>query len=298
MRVLLVANPRSRGGAAARRVPLAVEALQRRAEVEILPATDDTAAAVAARLDGSAFDRVVALGGDGTFARVADGVLDASVAVPLAILPAGLANNHARGLHIPTIYDDLDAAVQRVFAEAQLRMDVGRLRSDEAIRFYDTVGFGFQASALRQRERLRQLPGLGGELGYAVATGLQLGKRHRFDASVRIDGRTRRFSGAIDLIVSNSVWYGGRWILDRHARPDDGILELVAVPGWRALVRHLWSDLAPGGIAEDRGAEIAVEFDREVDSQVDGEVGPTGQCFQIALVPGALCLAGGPLQPL
>jgi diacylglycerol kinase family enzyme len=296
MRVLLVANPSSRGGAASRRIPEVVRALARRAEVEVLPTTDDTAAAVAERLHAASWDRVVALGGDGTFARVADGVLDAGAQVPLALLPAGLANNHARGLCIPTIYDGLEAAVAGVFAEGRLRMDVGTLQGDGKVRFYDTVGFGFQASALGRREHLRGVPGLGGELGYVLATGLQLLGRHRFGASVRVDGRAELGSavldvpGVLDVIVSNSVWYGGRWVLDRRARPDDGLLELVAVRGWRDLLWHGWSDREPGGQADDRGASIELAFDRQVPSQVDGEVGPTGRRFRIALQAGALAV--------
>ena len=214
MRVLLVANPKSRAAAAARHLPEVVAALSRRASVEVLLTTDDTARAVAARLCAAPWDRVVALGGDGTFARVADGVLDSGARVPLAILPAGLANNHARGLHIPTIYDALPAAVEGVFAEGLLRMDVGLLLGDQPVRFYDTVGFGFQAGALGRRERLRGVRGLGGELGYAVATGMQLSGRHRFGASVRVDGRVLQEKEVLDVIVSNSVWYGGRWVLD------------------------------------------------------------------------------------
>lgn len=288
MRVLLVANPKSRAAAAARHLPEVVEALSRRAFVEVLPTTDDTARAVAERLNAASWDRVVALGGDGTFARVADGVLDAGAQVPLAILPAGLANNHARGLGIPTIYDALQAAVEGVFAQGLLRMDVGLLLGERQVRFYDTVGFGFQASVLGRRERLRGVPGLGGELGYVVATGVQLLRRHRFRASVQVDGRVLRGPEVLDLIVSNSVWYGGRWVLDRRAKPDDGLLELVVVRGRRELLWHAWSDRAPGGQADERGASIVLDFDRRVPSQVDGEVGPTGLRFQVALQAGAL----------
>jgi diacylglycerol kinase family enzyme len=121
---------------------------------------------------------------------------------------------------------------------------------------------------------------------------LGLAGRHRFGASVRLDGGAEVLNllEVLDVIVSNSVWYGGRWVLDRRARPDDGLLELVAVRGWRDLLRHAWTDREPGGQADERGASIELVFDRPVPSQVDGEVGPTGRRFRIALELGALAV--------
>ena len=285
MRILLLANPRSRAGAAASRIPAVVAAL-RSAGASVAPVEVGACGAVdlAARVR-QGFDRVVALGGDGTFASVADGVLDSGCGVPLALLPAGLANNHARGFAIPTIYEDLHGAVERVFSDGRVQMDVGRL---DGARFYDTVGFGFQAAALVRRGALRHRRGLGGELGYAVATLLQIARPRgaaRVGATVAVDGQTIRWDRVLDVVVSNSVWYGGRWVLDPRARVDDGVLEVVAVQGWRDLVRR---GLQSTGTADRRGSVVDLAFDRPVCTQVDGEVGPMGAAFRIEVLPGAL----------
>ena len=234
-------------------------------------------------------DRVVALGGDGTFACVADGVLDSGRDVPLALLPAGLANNHAHGWGIPTIYDDLEGAVRRVFGEGRIHMDVGRL---DGARFYDTVGFGFQASALVRREAIRHRAGLGGELGYAAGTVLELARQRTAavtSVEVTVDDRTLRWDGVLDVVVSNSVWYGGRWILDSRAREDDGLLEVVAVRGWRDLVRH---GLTRVGTADLQTRSLTLVFDRPVPSQVDGEIGPCRAAFSLDVLAGALTVVG------
>jgi diacylglycerol kinase (ATP) len=286
MRILLLVNPRSRSGAAARRIPDVLQALEAAgADVTCLEVGPTTTADVAQLAGG--FERVVALGGDGTFACGANGVLDSGADVPLALLPAGLANNHARGFGIPTIYDDLPGAVEQVFGTGRVQMDVGRL---DGQRFYDTVGFGFQASALVRREGLRHRPGLSGELGYAVGTVLEMARQRgaaTAGVTVEVDGESVRWERVLDVVVSNSIWYGGRWILDERARADDGVLEVVAVRGWRDLVRH---GLTVVGTADRQGASIALAFDRPVHTQVDGEIGPVRQRFSLDVVPGALAV--------
>ena len=52
-----------------------------------------TVAAVKERIDAGGVDVVVYLGGDGTFAEVAKGILAARTALPLGMLPSGTAND-------------------------------------------------------------------------------------------------------------------------------------------------------------------------------------------------------------
>jgi diacylglycerol kinase (ATP) len=288
-RILVVVNPGSRAGAAQRRIPALLDGLRERALIAVIDARGDTRAVVAERLATGSFDRVVALGGDGTFARVADGVLDANSHVPLGLLPAGLANNHARGLGIPTVYDS-DDAVDIALGARRIAMDVGLVNG---IRFYDTLGIGFQAAALVRREGLRHRTGLGGELGYGVAAVRELFGAHGFGVRGTLDGRPFVRARVLDVIVSNSVWYGGRWVLDGGARVDDGLLEVVAVRGLRDLVRHALRGAAPG-TADGRGCVITLETDRPVATQLDGEVGPTADRFVVTVRPRALSVAVPP----
>ena len=80
MKILLVGNPTSQSGKNAARIELARAALGRRGHQVAFLATEPegrTAPAVTSAVDGGSAEVAIYMGGDGTFADVAKGLLDA-----------------------------------------------------------------------------------------------------------------------------------------------------------------------------------------------------------------------------
>jgi len=320
---LLVVNRTARSGAAAARVEAALEAL---AEVGVRALRMETSAgggtvdAVAERLREGAWAGVLAMGGDGTFHEVANGLLRSGRSLPFGLLPAGTGNNQARSLAIPL--DDLRAAAAIIAAGRTVPLDGAWVqawddfgeRVGEAWSF-DSIGFGFSARALHFRfedkARVEQVPVLKDvwrdELVYAGATARALlgayVEDHRFDAEVRSEDGTTLYENLHDLIVNNTRTYARAWVLDPTGAHDDGLFELLPVRGLDDWAAHAvvnldgsplrdWFDVGPDPTLV-RGARFDITlFDRPLEPpipmQVDGEPWPAARRVRVAVRKGAL----------
>jgi len=250
---LLVANPTARTGKAKATIEEAMKglnALGLRPEFFATLPEGRTVLELATRLERDDIRQVVYLGGDGTFAETAKGLILArerqGIDVALGMLPMGTANDQGRsfGLHagVHALRTNLD-----VIAEGNEQwLDAGRIEAiDEAgetIRedlWFDNCGFGLSARILAQRNRDRQavakVPLLKrvyrDKLVYAGASFSSLFKslvsRSRFSCEVVVDGTTKEFTGLTDLIINGTMLYGGEWIFSENSRPDDGKFELI-----------------------------------------------------------------------
>lgn len=79
---------------------------------------------------------VVVSGGDGTIENVALGMIGSSAT--LGIVPTGTRNNLARSLGIPS--DSIQAAVELLRKGRRIKIDVGRLRTRQATRYFLEAG--------------------------------------------------------------------------------------------------------------------------------------------------------------
>lgn len=164
LRFTLVYNPVSGRGSgrvaadrAARRLAAAGHAVER-AETTL----ETSAETLARRAAEGGSDRVVAIGGDGTIAEAAAGLLAAGRPVPMAILPRGTANLLALNLRVPTA---LDAGIEVAMGGVPTPIDVGRVNGET---FVLTVSLGLHAEVVARasRERKRVL----GLAAYGLAT--------------------------------------------------------------------------------------------------------------------------------
>ncbi len=319
---LLVANPAAQSGAASGRVGAAYAALEEQGlAVDLLPTQPDgaTVEAVHQALLGGDYAGVIAMGGDGTFHDVANGLLRSGKGLPMGILPAGTGNNQARSLGLPL--DDLPAAAACIARGHLAAMDAARLTTWNAedgdrreVWAFDSVGFGFSARALQFRFEdkaavestfLRDL--YQGELVYAGATIRALVasyfEDHRFDAEVTTHHGTVFYEDLHDLIINNTRIYARAWVIDPTSRHDDGEMELLAVHGldeWaaHALVNldgnplRAWMEPSVGAPLVRAPAFEITLFPRpgepEIPAQVDGEPWPTVGQVHIAVHRGAL----------
>jgi diacylglycerol kinase family enzyme len=268
---------------------------------------------------------VIYMGGDGTFAEVAKGLLasqHASEAV-MGMLPTGTANDQGKSFGLAAGPSSLERNVRVIAAGEVVGCDVGRLvveRGHKEIHrdlFFDSFSVGLGAACLetrnRDRERVGRIPGLGAiyrdQLVYAGAVLQRFVESYvvdiKFDLEAVIDGTVHAWDNLLDVIIKNTKIFGGEWIFDPRAESDDGQFELVPIAGRRDFGTKLFGTLrrSPVGVEdlsmlgfEHAPAVAGSSFRLEIranplpSAQIDGEELPAGDHYRVEVDPRALRL--------
>lgn len=321
---VLVANPTAQSGRAAAAIDRARDLLDRAGVPHAFLPTEPergTIQVIRRAIDERGVRLVIAMGGDGTFAEAAKGIL-ASAHAPetdLALLPTGTANDQAKSFGLATGESALESNVEVIRTGTVFALDVGRVeRLDEADRvthedlFFDSFSLGLGAAVLaernRDRRRVADIPFIRAiyrdHLVYAGALMKKLAQRAGFHLEAVVDGQVLTYESVLDVIVKNTPVYGGEWVLAPAATADDGLLEMVPVVGLGDLTSKMVSSLRIGSpIGEYELAQLGIHPTRPVPgrtfmltafqpgvleppaAQVDGEEIPAGDRFRIAALP-------------
>jgi diacylglycerol kinase (ATP) len=224
--VVLVANGSASGLGHSREALEAVRRSLTSRGVEVETHVTGSVAELAAASPAFEQRRVVLLGGDGTVHAAAN---LPQVPPELAILPAGRANNVARALGIPL---DIRAAAELAVDGSARRLDlIGAAAADRSRLVVEGVSIGLHAVA-----RAGYRAPNSADLGAAVRSALRAARR--FDGvtlCISSDGEPEVLTLG-QLFVANLPLYAFGLRVAPDARPDDGLLDVVALP-WEGRAR-------------------------------------------------------------
>ncbi|HEV2812815.1 MAG TPA: diacylglycerol kinase family protein [Solirubrobacteraceae bacterium] len=261
MRIALVANPASGPEDVAGRVrSLLAEA---GAEVEVVPVTEAHRFAPPRELD-----RVVVAGGDGSVGCAA--ALAARAGIPLAVVPAGTANDFARWLGLPLDLEDAARLAASPIAPAR-RVELAEAAGGRP--FVNAASTGLSVLAARNARPLKSRLG---KLAYAIGA-LRAGAAGRpLHVTVRCDGEVAFRGDAWQVVVAATGAFGGGSGTG-GVDPHDGRLDVAIVEAGSRLklVRRAWAMrnerlVEDPGVRHARGRVVEVEGARTFN--VDGEV--------------------------
>jgi len=270
---------------------------------------------------------VIYMGGDGTFAEVAKGILasERRDGVVMGMLPTGTANDQGKSFGLDAGMPSLARNVTVICDGVTVPCDVGKVVIERDLQtihqdlMFDSFSVGLGAASLetrnRDRERVGRIPGLGAiyrdQLVYAGAVLRRFVESYvvdiKFDLEAVIDGKVHPFDNLLDVIVKNTKVFGGEWIFDPSTESDDGKFELVPVTGRRDFGTKLLGSLrgSPVGVDdlkllgfEHAPAIAGAKFELIVrtgsaplpPAQIDGEEVPSGDRYYLEVMPHALRL--------
>jgi diacylglycerol kinase (ATP) len=294
---LAIVNPVAGNGRARRvwqRVRAAVEDL--RACEWVVTEGIGHARELAARAAARGYERVVAVGGDGTVFEVANGL--AKTPTALGIIPAGTGNDSARNFGIP---GDPFAAARVATRGVDVPIDLGEIRRAQTSTYFVSVaGFGFDAEVAWRVNRASRGWGkaLGGTRPYLAGVLQTLWQYRSPPMRLSVDQRlvVRRM---FMVAVANSPSYGGGMRIAPQAVPDDGLLDVCLVRDVSRLdVLRLVPRIYSGGHVSHpavelvRCRELTADADHRVRCHADGEL--VGELpVRVGIVPGGLrCVTG------
>jgi diacylglycerol kinase (ATP) len=235
------------------------------------------------------FERVIAAGGDGTVAEVAEGLVGSDVI--LGVLPLGSVMNVARMLGIPR---DLEGAARIITDGPVTRIDAGRAHGTARARFFlEAAGVGIDAGLFAYANEVDR--GNWRSIG-PFLTFLRRYRPRRLE--VRLDGKISRFR-AMMVTVANGPFLGAAMTLAPDAQLDDGLFDVRIFTHFSKaeLIRHFISIF--GGrraynpkVLARRAKTVEVFASRPLMAHADSHpLGSTPARFE--LLPGAIRIAVG-----
>ncbi len=251
------------------------------------------------------YDRIIAIGGDGTAHEVANGIMTSGLkdpsSVTMSLIEVGTGNDWGRTMHIPR---DMEKAVEAIVAGVTRIQDVGTVsyqKETTAMQrfFINVAGLGYDAFVANKTNIMKD-HNHGGKLAYLwqLVSGLFQYKITR--AKVTVDNKVVADEPMFSMSAGIGRYNGGGMCQLPEAEPDDGLLDMtfIAQIGVAGVVKNL-PGLYDGSFIHDphvrmaKGKHIMIETSRPISLEADGEsLGTTKAEFGI--VPNALRVVVSP----
>jgi diacylglycerol kinase (ATP) len=266
--IRIIANPAAGRGRARRLFPAAHAAF---ASLGAVTWRETEGPGDEARLVHEALDAgsrtIVALGGDGTWSKVASAMVAARTDCTLALLAGGTGNDLAWNLGIPAT--DPRAVARLVETGATRQIDVGYI--DDRC-FVNAAGFGFDAAVLEAAAG-RTWPS--GDALYLACAIERLFGYGGIDVAVGDVAMQRHLL----LVIANGSRFGGGFRIAPSADPSDGVLDVVGITDATAARRvHLLAAATRGahvgmrGVSVTRVSELSLRFPEAPIYEADGDL--------------------------
>lgn len=297
LKIRLIVNPAAGRGRAERALPRVVRdfASERIVEIALTKKSGDEALLTDAALS-EGIETIVAVGGDGTCARIANSVLSAGSSCRVGVVPVGTGNDFAKTLG--TV--DLGyRAIARLCAGSSIaRMDVGR--ADE-LYFLNGCGFGIDPEILSATLAVKWLS------GSAIYVWTALRKLFAYRGiEIADSARPEDIERLMMVTVSNGRSLGGAFKIAPQASVCDGLLDVHtfrdAPPGRRlrifgSALRGTHPRLEEVTFEQRDSLELA--FESAPQMEVDGELRiSASRRIHIECIPGALSVVAAAGFPI
>ncbi|AHF06534.1 diacylglycerol/lipid kinase family protein [Desulfitobacterium metallireducens] len=229
-------------------------------------------------------DTLVIAGGDGSVHQVVNGLMKipAEKRPVLGILPVGTANDLAYAIKLPK---SIPAACKVIVQDKTFEMDLGKVNE----RYFVNVASAGMLTDVSTKVDIRVKNSLG-QLAYYLKGIETLPSFRPFHVEFAHEGR-KYSEDALLLLAVNGLSVGGFRQLVPRASLIDGKLDflLVKLGGWPETMRLLLKVVGGGKVECDKIIHFQTEYvrvtcDRELSSDLDGELGPDSP-WEIAIGP-------------
>ncbi len=308
MKPLLVVNPMSGGGKTRRAFPAMRAVVERRLGPVDVEETRHAGHASPIAFDAAKAGRelIVAVGGDGTFSEITDGVMRAGTHTRVGIIGQGTGGDFRKTLGIE---HRLDAYLDALASGKDRAVDVGLARftghdgEPRERHFVNILSAGMGGLVDDYVARGSRL--FGGKAAYFVASAKALVRSRpgtlRCEITSKAETRAETFESYM-IAVCNGRYFGSGMHVAPMAKIDDGVLEVVSLDAPNKLAfavssnkiyegKHLQNETTRHFSCQ----KIAIDLENEAARatfllDVDGE--PLGRLpLSIEVLPGALTVA-------
>jgi len=300
---LLVVNPKSGGGATGRTFGSTRDTVERVLGKVDVAMTEHAGHGIELAREGALAGHplVIAVGGDGTFHEVVNGLMQANRDTRIAVIAQGTGGDFRKSLGLE---HRLDKYLDAIKSGRERPLDVGKFSGGGKTAHYFVNILSAGMGGLVDRYVAEASRTLGGSAAYFGASlkALVNARLGNVKVTVTNQGVTKEHRVRSYMIaICNGRYFGGGMHVAPMAEIDDGVLELVALGatsklGFALTSRGIYTGkhIGSGGTVHLRGQKIVLDLANE-DARdvylldVDGE--PMGGLpLTVEIVPRALML--------
>lgn len=222
----------------------------------------------------SSYHHILGAGGDGTINQIINIMKKKNLDIPLAILPVGTANDFAKYIGMPA---DIGSACDKILAGKIQEIDLGKANNKY---FINVFSFGLFTDVSHKTPT--HLKNTIGKLAYYLNGIKELPSFKKLDIKVTSDEFFYEGNALIFFTFNGRT--AGNINISYKSEINDGLLDVIIVKGEniRSTLSSLLAFLKlehlekPKDIIHFTTSDFTVEYsDSSLESDIDGEVGPT-----------------------
>ncbi len=226
---------------------------------------------VLANLDQSEYSRIIAAGGDGTINLCVNAMIANDIHLPLAILPAGTANDFAYYFELPS---DIDYQLDIALGSKTTKVDVGRANDKH---FINVAAMGALIDVSQKTDpNLKNAIGI---LAYYLKALTEIPQIHPIPVKLTTPDAIH-FEDIYFMVVMNGESAGGFRKLSPQSSMNDGKLDVIAFKKMPIVeLGPLLFEVVNGRHPQNKNVlyfqtpELTIESTEHLSTDIDGEQG-------------------------
>ncbi len=227
MKVLCIYNPKARGGKSLKELEKIKQLfINHSIDAEfIYTKYPKHATEIVKDTDLNQYAGLVVAGGDGSFFDVLNGYMQNSgrTSIPLGILPVGTGNSLS--LDVLNANNGLEDYVKLIAKGNTRSFDIAKVQSgNDEFYFANMMGFGMITDITTTASKLKILK----KMSYNIGIIYNILKLVTYNLKMIADGVEYNLNNVF-VIVSNSKYTGGNYLIAPKAKIDDGMLDIIIV---------------------------------------------------------------------
>lgn len=226
---------------------------------------------VLAKIDQSEFSRIIAAGGDGTMNLCVNAMIRNDIHLPLAILPAGTANDFAYYFELP---QDIDYQLDVALGNKTTKADVGVVNNKN---FINVAALGALIDVSQKTDP--SLKNAIGVMAYYLKALTELPQVHPIPVKLTTPDEVY-FEEIYFMVVMNGESAGGFRKLSPQSSMNDGKLDVIAFRKMPIVeLGPLLFEVMNGRHPQNKNVlyfqtpELTIESAEEINTDIDGEHG-------------------------
>jgi len=173
----------------------------------------------------SLYSGLVAAGGDGSFFDVLNGYMQNPNRenIPLGVIPIGTGNSLSRDILDKN--NSLEDYIKLIAKGETKSFDIAKVQLEKETFYYaNMMGFGMITDIVETASKLKIFK----KMSYNMGVLYNIAKLVSYDLKMVADGKEYNLDN-IFIIVSNSKYTGGDYLIAPKAKIDDGLLDIIIV---------------------------------------------------------------------